>query len=352
MSEIVEQSILEIEQAHPLVDSSEELVDVVGHAEEVIIGTTDTMAVSGVEGYPLTRAQAYLSTVLYASGEISADVDGTEGAFTKVKAWFSKAIEAIKRALMGIWNYVFGKNEPEKQVLLLRNEIKESVNKINTFRNKARGASGEASPVIELAANYDKAAAEARGTDSQLANEYEVAAQALRDNPSITSGADSRFVTDPKVLRKVNQVAQAADAFFASKAEMFAEAEGHLNDKGALRDVAAMLKSHGSLVEEVKHASSPDGVVKALAGLDHMLSAMGISNTLSALKRMKSKTDATITKLEKEAQAGNDSNAHNELNDLKVVVGVIKGIVSKMEAQLNAVARLVKMLPKIHRIPA
>lgn len=355
MSEIISESIEEIEEAHPLVDITPELEAATDHADLVLQGTIDT--VDGMEGHSLTAAQKYLNSVLYAAGDIPASVHGNESVLTTVKGWFGKALEAIKRALSAVWNYFFGKSSPEKEVELLRNNIKLSITHVNEFKAKAKTRSGSSSTssdvVIHLANNYEKAAEEVRAEQPALAKEYETAAEKLKENPVITSASDSRFVRDERLYKKMMAIAAAADAYNDSKKDEYEKVYDEVNQDNLFDNVSAFAYGKYSIAPNIKDIKSPDDVVKVLSWLDGQLNKFGLNRTMSIMKRNKTKTEGQIKELEKMANAGNKEEwIRKEITGLQKIVKLMKTWISQMEAQLNAMARLVKMAPKLYRLPA
>ncbi|EJI5696372.1 hypothetical protein NFI00_000075 [Salmonella enterica] len=356
MSEIVNETIEEIETAHPLVDVTPELEAVTDHAEEVIQGTLDTL--EGNEGYGLTSAQRYLNSVLYAAGEVPAHVAGNEGVLSTIKGWAGKAIDAIKRAFKAIWDYLFGKKNVEEEVKLLRGEVKTTVEKVNTFKQKAKSSEGTSgNVVIELANNYARAATEVQATDPALAKQYETAAEKLKENPVITSMSDSRIVMDNKLYNKIKAIAHAADEHAKKCVDDYLDLRGTIHDQANLSEISVSFgtKSMHKLMEVVDGIKGVDDITKSLATLDGHISSWGIVNTLASMKRIRSKVEAKIKRFESEINSQDEQEQkamRNDISDFQLIVRMCKSVISRMEAQLNAAKRLAKMLPKLHRLPA
>lgn len=357
MSEIVNETVEEIEAAHPMVDFSPELEAVSEHAETVIQGTLDTL--DGTEGYGLTDAQRYLNSVLYAAGEVPAHVAGNEGVLSTIKGWATKAIDAIKRAFKAIWDYLFGKKNAEEEVKLLRNEVKATVEKVNTFKQKAKSSSEGTSGnvVIALANNYSRAASEVKATDPALAKQYETAAEQLKENPVITSMSDKRIVLDEKLYKKIKAIAGAADAHVKKCEDDFLDLRGELHDEANLKEISVSLfgRSMHKLLSAVDSIHGVDDITKALSSLDAEISGWGLSNTLTSMKRIRSSVEAKIKRFESEMSSQDEQEQkamRNDIGDFQLIVRMCKTVISRMEAQLNAAKRIAKMLPKLHRLPA
>ena len=355
MSEIVSESIEEIEASIPLEDFSADLVAATDHVDLVTQGTIDT--IDGLEGYSLTHAQHYLNSVLYASGEVPASVAGNEGVLSTIKGWATKAIEAIKRAFKAIWDYLFGKKDVEQEVKLLKNEIKETVEKVNAFKRKAKAKpeGSSSNVVIELASNYTRAAAETKESDPALSKEYAEAAEKLKENPVITSMSDSRIVMDEKLYKKIKAIAAAADAHVKQCGLDFLDLRLTIHDKQNLSELVTDPKAQASIASSVSNIKTPDDATKALADLDIHITGYGIANTMNALKRNRVRIDGKIKKFESEidtADAQEQKALRNDISDMKLIGRLIKTVLGRMEAQINAAKRLVKMIPKLHRLPA
>lgn len=356
MSEIISESIEEIEAAIPLEDVSEDLAVATDHLEQVSQGTIDT--IDGMEGYSLTDAQRYLNSVLYANGDIPASVEGNESVLSTVKGWASKAIAAIKRAFAAIWNYFFGKKNVEEETKLLRNDLKLTVEKVNAFKQKAKkgpseGTSGNV--VIQLANNYSHAADEVKATDPALAREYETAAEKLKENPVITSMSDSRIVMDQKLYKKIKAIAHAADQHAVKCGEAYLDLRGEIHDQANLSEISISLHKLDKLEKVVDNIHGVDDITKSLAELDNQINKWGISQALSEMKRTRSRVDAKIKRFESEipkADAQEQKALRNDISDMQLIGRMVKSVISNIEAQLNAAKRLAKMLPKLHRLPA
>lgn len=333
----------------PLVDYTPELEAATDHADQVIAGTLDTL--DGSERLNLTDAQQYLNNVLFANGDISATVHGTESVLSSIKGWLAKALAAIKRAFQGIWNYFFGKKDVEQEVKLIRNQTKEAVVKVNKFKAEAKATESKA--VIELANNYTQAAAAVKTEDPALSKEYEEAAEKLKENPVITSSHDKRLVMDRKLYQKIIAIAHAADKHIYQTSIDYLDLAATVKDKDNLRYIT-VTPSKLTLSKCVEQISDLDSVTRAMADLDQAVASYGISHTISSVKSARSKIDATIKRWEKEgetASAEEQKEIRDDVNDLHLVTKLLKLFISRMEAQLNAAKRLVKMVPKLYHLP-
>jgi len=107
MSDTPVVDILEEEQGYGLVDGP--------HIEIAFEALNDTMEqeVTGVES--LTQAQQYMHGVLSASGALTrAEVNGSEGFFSKIGDGLKKTWEYIKKMFKNIWGFFFKKKAPEQ----------------------------------------------------------------------------------------------------------------------------------------------------------------------------------------------------------------------------------------------
>lgn len=107
MSDTPVVDILEEEQGYGLVDGP--------HIEIAFEALNDTLEqeVTGVES--LTQAQQYMHGVLGASGALTrAEINGSEGFFSKIGDGLRKTWEYIKKMFKNIWGFFFKKKAPEQ----------------------------------------------------------------------------------------------------------------------------------------------------------------------------------------------------------------------------------------------